>query len=124
MGVYIHNITVDCARPAQLADFWAATLGWVKEDWTDDEGAAVYDPDVRGARLLFMRVPESKAVKNRLHLDLTAQNSTMEEETERLVGLGAKIVERVNLTSGTWTGRWTIMGDPEGNEFCVAEPEH
>ena len=124
MSVYIHNITVDCARPARLADFWASTLGWVKEDWNDDEGAAVYDSDVRGARLLFMRVPESKAVKNRLHLDLTAQNSTMEEETERLVGLGAKIVERVNLTSGTWTGRWTIMGDPEGNEFCVAEPEH
>ncbi len=80
----------------------------------------MYDPDVKGARLLFMRVPESKIAKNRLHLDLQAQNSTMEEEAERLVGLGARVVERVNLTSGTWMGEWTIMEDPEGNEFCIA----
>ena len=124
MGAFIHNVEVDCASPAQLADFWAETLGWVREDWNDDEGAAVYDPGVRAARMLFMRVPESKAVKNRLHLDLQAQNSTMEEEVERLVGLGARVVERVNLTSGTWTGEWTVMEDPEGNEFCIAGSEH
>ena len=66
-----------------------------------------------------MRVPERKVIKNRLHLDLQAQNNTMEEEVERLVGLGARVVEGVNLTSGTWTGAWTVMEDPEGNEFCI-----
>ena len=69
---------------------------------------------MKGARLLFMRVPKRKVVKNRLHLDLQAQNSTMEEE--RLVGIGARVVERVNQTSGTWT----VKDDPEGNEFCIA----
>jgi len=120
MRAVIHNIAVDCANPVRLADFWAATLGWPKEEWNNDEGAAVHDPGVRGSRLLFMPVPEGKVVKNRLHLDLKVHDSTMEEEVERLVALGARVVDRVDLTSGTWTGKWTVIQDPEGNEFCIA----
>jgi predicted enzyme related to lactoylglutathione lyase len=107
-----------------LADFWAATLGWASEPRNDDEGAVAYDQGVVGARLLIMRVPEGKVVKNCLHLDLHARGATMEEEVERLVALGARVVDRLDLTSGTWTGKWTVMADPEGNEFCIAGPEH
>jgi predicted enzyme related to lactoylglutathione lyase len=69
--------------------------------------------------LAFIKVPDGKTVKNRLHLDIEPSGATMEEEVERLVGLGASRVEQFNEPYGTWT----VMADPEGNEFCVAKPE-
>lgn len=68
--------------------------------------------------MLFLPVPEDKVIKNRLHLDITPDIS-MEAEVQRLLELGASVVKRMNLTEGPWTGIWTIMADPEGNEFCV-----
>ncbi|MBN0046669.1 hypothetical protein JS756_21675 [Streptomyces actuosus] len=68
-----------------------------------------------GRRLLFQRVPEPKTVKNRLHLDLHAGRERRDAEVERLEGLGAKVLRRVQEPSGAWV----VMSDPEGNEFCV-----
>ncbi|UXX93789.1 hypothetical protein N7U49_20075 [Streptomyces sp. AD2-2] len=69
-----------------------------------------------GRRILFQRVPESKTVKNRLHLDLHPGPERREAEVERLTGLGASLLRRVSEPAGTWV----VMTDPEGNEFCVA----
>ena len=110
----IHSVTVDCASPALVATFWHAVLGGTLEldpvpeddDWASLERVA-------GPRLLFQKVPEPKSVKNRLHLDLTP-STTRAEEVERLAGLGATVV-----ADFTEFGRWTLMTDPEGNEFCV-----
>ncbi|MCX9193874.1 hypothetical protein C3Y87_21345 [Carbonactinospora thermoautotrophica] len=86
--------------------------------------AAIRDPDApvdeatgvgRGGRVLFQAVPEPKAVKNRVHLDLHVGPDRRAEEVQRLVGLGAKVLHEGNLG-----GRWTTLADPEGNEFCVA----
>ncbi|MFI1013549.1 VOC family protein [Streptomyces sp. NPDC020965] len=69
-----------------------------------------------GRRLLFQRVPEPKTVKNRLHLDLHVGAERREAEVERLVGLGATVLDRQDQPMGSWT----VMADPEGGEFCVA----
>ncbi|MFC4503706.1 MULTISPECIES: VOC family protein [Streptomyces] len=68
-----------------------------------------------GRRLLFQRVPESKTVKNRLHLDLHPGAGLRSGEVERLTGLGATALREVDEPSGAWV----VMADPEGNEFCV-----
>ncbi|MFF3488183.1 VOC family protein [Streptomyces sp. NPDC002701] len=68
-----------------------------------------------GRRLLFQRVPEPKTVKNRLHIDLHAENGKREAERMRLTGLGATVVREVKEPGG----EWIVMADPEGNEFCL-----
>ncbi|WP_326598529.1 VOC family protein [Streptomyces sp. NBC_01803] len=70
----------------------------------------------RGRRLLFQDVPESKTVKNRLHIDIHGEHGTLEELVTRLEGLGATRVEEQNQGPA---GHWWVMRDPEGNEFCV-----
>ena len=83
----------------------------------------VYSPDNTGVRVIFLPVPERKSVKNRVHLDIRSGDSTREAEVERLVQLGAKEIETKSLSTDAWSATWTIMHDPEGNEFCVsAEP--
>jgi len=69
-----------------------------------------------GRRLLFQRVPEPKAGKNRLHLDLHPGEGRRAQEVERLTGLGASVLREVKEPSG----EWVVMTDPEGNEFCVS----
>ena len=68
-----------------------------------------------GQELLFLRVPEAKTVKNRMHLCLRPL-TLRDDEVERLLGLGASVVDDRRLADGTG---WVVMGDPEGNEFCV-----
>ncbi len=110
MYSYIKNATFDCADAMVLARFWAAALGSdVDEDSTSDK-AFVEAPGWGGPSMWFNRVPEPKTAKNRLHLDLRAPLE-MEREVERLVGLGATVVQR--------SDHITVMQDPEGNEFCV-----
>ena len=108
----VHTLTVDCASPAALATFWAAVLDRPATYDTvpeDDDWAEVGD----APKLLFLKVPEPKSVKNRLHLDLTP-DTPRAEEVERLAGLGATVVADFYEH-----GRWTLMRDPAGNEFCV-----
>jgi predicted enzyme related to lactoylglutathione lyase len=109
----VFTLTIDCRDPRLVADFWCAALGYELEE-VDDEDAWLRDPSGRGWPLLFQTVPEGKSVKNRLHLDLSPP-STMREEVDRLVDAGARVVRRVD-EGGSY---WTVLTDPEGNEFCV-----
>ena len=109
----IANVTFDCAEPGRLAEFWSAATGFVIDGLADD-WAGLHDARGMGPRLLFLRVPESKTVKNRVHLDITSVDR--EAEAEKLVALGAR-----RLRTVTEEGQgWIVMADPEGNEFCMA----
>jgi hypothetical protein len=109
----VETLTIDCRDPKVVAGFWCEALGYELEG-VDEEDAWLRDPAGRGWPLLFQVVPEGKTVKNRLHLDLSPP-STMQLEVERLVGAGASVVRRVD-EGGSF---WTVLTDPEGNEFCV-----
>ena len=123
MSLSIHQIAVDCVDASLQSEFWSLALGLAKEDWGEEYGAMVYNPDNTGIRIVFLPVPERKVVKNRVHLDVRTPDNTREAEVERLTSLGAKEIETKSLSTDNWTATWTIMQDPEGNEFCVsAEP--
>ena len=122
----LRSIVVDCAGPAALARFWAQALGWqvrpygpediewlAEQELTpeSDPSVCVDPPDASLPTLWFNSVPEPKAGKVRIHLDVNVPDAG---GIGRLEGLGAHIVE-----SHPGGERWTIMEDPEGNEFCV-----
>ncbi|GAB3620850.1 VOC family protein [Glutamicibacter endophyticus] len=116
------EVAIDCMEPQKLADFWCQVLGYVVVDASDDvisigpsEGREPRDLAGPAACLLtFARVAESKVVKNRLHLDVNPVGCTQDEEVRRLQALGAR---RVDVGQGQVP--WVVLGDPEGNEFCV-----
>ncbi len=118
------QVTFDCAEPVRVARFWAETLGYTPE-YDEEQGgwAAALDPTGTGPRLYFQRVPESKVVKNRVHLDVRVGTglvgeerlAALEAECERLLPLGA---ERVQLLYDG-TNSCIVMRDVEGNEFCL-----
>ncbi|WP_406209538.1 VOC family protein [Kitasatospora sp. NBC_01560] len=102
-------ITVDCAEPQELARWWATALD---AEIVQDFGEFV----VVGAQpvaLGFQRVPEGRQGKNRVHVDFASQDRTA--EVERLVGLGATVVDEHSVPGLTWA----VLQDPAGNEFCV-----
>ncbi|MHB9759474.1 VOC family protein [Streptomyces sp. BYX5S] len=143
------KLVVDAADPHAQAEFWATALGYEIEDnaalierllgfgalseadtvtrWgrrAFRDLVAVRHPDDTvdadtgtglGRRILFQRVPEAKSGKNRLHIDVHAEPGRRAAETERLTGLGARVLDEVKAQGG----EWTVMADPEGNEFCV-----
>ncbi|MEU2667645.1 VOC family protein [Streptomyces sp. NPDC007164] len=143
------KVVIDSTDPHAQAAFWGEALGYTVEDhsvlierllgfgavpedltlvahdrraWRDLAGVRhpddPYDKDSGaglGRRLLFQRVPEPKTAKNRLHLDVHAGPERRKAEVERLLGLGATVLREVAEQSGTWT----VLTDPEGNEFCV-----
>lgn len=113
MASTIDTLTIDCADPGRVAAFWCAALGYELVE-TDEESAEIRDPSGAGWPLLFIVVPEGKSVKNRLHLDIRASGS-MADEVERLKDIGAAR-QRLVEEGGSF---WTVMLDPEGNEFCV-----
>ncbi|GAB3847752.1 VOC family protein [Dactylosporangium cerinum] len=119
MTVRIRHITVDCAKCYDLSLFWSALTGFRENP--DDPNlpehvqAAIEAPD-GSAAMLFVEVPEGKAGKNRIHLDLQPTDATRDEEVQRILGLGATIVGDFRKEDGTG---WVTMADPEGNEFCV-----
>jgi hypothetical protein len=113
VSVFISNVTFDSADPRTHAAFWSAVTGYEPIEERDDF-VALQAPDQRGVRrILFLQVPEPKTAKSRMHVDLATRNP--EAEIERLVGLGATKVE---YREGNGTS-WTVMLDPEGNEFCI-----
>jgi catechol 2,3-dioxygenase-like lactoylglutathione lyase family enzyme len=117
MQLRIQCLCVDTADPARLAAFWQAALGWRRTFEQDDE--VVLEPpggspeDSVVPDLLFLRVPEEKAGKNRLHLDLRPVDQAA--EVARLERLGAS---RADVGQGSDVS-WVVMADPDGNEFCV-----
>lgn len=116
MVLRIENVSIDSTSPAETAQFWAEVLGWRIVEDDDDEVALQPPADSplfgKVPDILFLRVPEDKAVKNRLHLDLRPDDQSA--EVARLEALGAT---RVDIGQGEVT--WVVMADPEGNEFCV-----
>jgi hypothetical protein len=113
----IQALSIDAHDPARIAGFWEAALGWRRTYEEPDE--VVLEPPA-GSRedgvvpdLLFLRVPEDKTVKNRLHLDLRPEDQAA--EVARLEGLGAR---RVSVGQGDDVS-WVVLADPDGNEFCV-----
>ncbi len=115
----IQCITIDCENPRTLADFWAAALDW-KITFEDENEVSLElldgSPEVgRIPDLLFIKNPDLKSVKNRLHLDLRPLDQ--EAEVSRLESLGAKRIE-IGQSDDIDTS-WVVMADPEGNEFCV-----
>jgi predicted enzyme related to lactoylglutathione lyase len=113
----IGSITFDCAQPYELARFWTEVVGWPihPENVPADDEVGLLPPDGH-SELLFIRVPEGKQVKNRLHLDLQPKDRTRDAEVERLVALGARRVDDRRTPDGKG---WVVLADPEGNEFCV-----
>jgi len=117
---------VDCADPSALARFWAAALDYqVLEESADmaEIGPGGRTDEAHLAELragpaiptvIFIRVPEPKRVKNRLHLDLSPIDSDRDSEVSRLEALGATLTDLAPAGSS-----WVVMTDPEGNEFCV-----
>jgi catechol 2,3-dioxygenase-like lactoylglutathione lyase family enzyme len=115
----IRNITVDSVDALKLARFWAEVLGW--HVFHDDDPEVLLAPEFPpagpGPTMLFIPVPEPRSVKNRLHVDVQPQgDTTRDQEVERLLGLGASVVEDHRKDDGTG---WVWMADPEGNDFCV-----
>ncbi|MCQ0021771.1 VOC family protein [Streptomyces somaliensis DSM 40738] len=110
MRVTVSEIVFDCADPAALARFWAGLLGGEPVD-REPDWSYVDPPGF--VRVAFQRVPEGKAVKNRLHLDL--EGGDVEAAAERAVALGA--VRAGGLVRDAY-GTFRVMRDPEGNEFC------
>ncbi|MBM3673135.1 MAG: VOC family protein [Actinobacteria bacterium] len=107
---------IDCAEPTALAPFWSAALGYVTVGSVHDY--TVLAPDGRdGPNLLLQRVPEAKAGKNRMHLDLHTPD--IEAEATRLESLGARRLGEGPLEEHGAT--WIRMADPDGNEFCVCD---
>ena len=116
------HIVLDAAQPAWLAQFWAAALGWVLSAEPDEdavEPAGFSYPDPSALPVVFVPVPEPKAGKNRLHLDLATGSAAQQAtEIERLISLGA-----TKADIGQHDVPWQVMADPEGNEFCVLDPQ-
>jgi predicted enzyme related to lactoylglutathione lyase len=117
----IRHITFDCGDPYALATFWSAVTGWPVDDESEvgDDEIGVMAPQPL-PMLLFIRVPEGKAVKNRVHLDIAPVECTRDEEVERLTGLGGHVLADHRTPEGKG---WIVMADPEGNEFCVERNE-
>jgi predicted enzyme related to lactoylglutathione lyase len=120
MDIRIQCVVVDAGDCERLARFWSQALGWrithqSANEWAIEppEGSPEVDvaPDI-----LFIKVPEAKTVKNRLHLDLRPRDQ--EAQVNRLIELGAS---RVNIGQPD-DASWVVMADPEGNEFCVLAP--
>jgi hypothetical protein len=147
------QITFDAHDPARLSAFWREALGYVHpappgvdlpegadplaawDEFLDrlgvpaekrNERSAIEDPEGRGPRLFFQKVPEGKAVKNRLHLDVRAapglsgeeRMAALEAECDRLVALGATRLRR-HEPEPPFSAGFIVLADPEGNEFCL-----
>ena len=115
MVLRMQSVSFDSRDPAATARFWEAALGWRITE--EDRDEVVLEPPVGGPGapdLVFVRVPDPKSVKNRVHLDLRPDDQ--HAEVTRLEGLGAA------RTGTSHDSTWVVMADPEGNEFCVLRP--
>jgi predicted enzyme related to lactoylglutathione lyase len=108
------NFSIDAADPRAQVAWWAQVLDDFEPDADgDDEEAGLTGPG--GRSLLFLKVPEAKVVKNRMHLCLRPVDRDRDAEVERLLSLGATLVHDLRRSDGGWA----VLADPEGNEFCV-----
>ena len=118
MAVTLHHVVVDTHDLPGLARFWAQVLSW--RILSEREREVVIGPDEDApVGMCFMPVTDEKTVKNRLHLDLTTGVGERDAEIERILALGARRVD----VGQTGAESWTVLADPEGNEFCVVRPK-
>ncbi len=136
------SVTMDAADPFALGEFWAMALGYVREPppapyqtWDEaltgwglpperwNDANAIVDPDGIGPRIFIQKVPEPKVAKNRVHLDVRVSASredkdlaALQARADQLVAAGAT---QLKVFDEPFTGRWIVMQDPEGNEFCI-----
>ena len=143
-SAFTFQVVIDCQDPHLLAHWWAETLHWVVEPQDEAfirsmidqgratdadtreyrgrlvwrEGAAIHpdaEPSPERARIYFQMVPETKTVKNRVHLDIRVGGDGVEAVRDQLVSRGARVL----YTGQQGPHTWLTMADPEGNEFCV-----
>ena len=127
MSLRWYSVVVDCHDVAAQARWWAQTLDYVIVFEDDDEAAIIprwaqvepiEDADTFRSQpqgMVFVPVPEGKTVKNRLHIDLAPHSS--EDRDAEIAALLERGATRVDVGQGDST--WTVLADPEGNEFCV-----
>jgi Glyoxalase-like domain len=118
---FVSHTTIDCTNAYELSEWWKQLLGYV--DLADDpnlpghEECMIQRPD-GGHQVLFIEVPDTKQVKNRLHFDLRPAERTRDEEVEWALSIGATQIADHRDEHGSGTG-WVTLADPEGNEFCI-----
>ncbi|MFF5176206.1 VOC family protein [Micromonospora sp. NPDC000089] len=113
----IASVVVDCADPRAMAEFWGRATDWTVHKVTDDN-AVLRSAQGVGPYLQFLRVPDAKTGWNRVHLDVRPYpDDDLAAEAARLRGLGA-----TDADLGGVEVPWTVLRDPEGNEFCVLTP--
>ncbi|MPY30982.1 VOC family protein [Streptomyces adustus] len=118
MPLSLHHIVIDTHDLPSLARFWAEVLNW--RILSEREREVVIGPEETGpVGICFMPVTDRKVVKNRLHLDLTSAAEDREAEIERILALGARRMD----VGQRGDESWTVLADPEGNEFCVVRPK-
>jgi predicted enzyme related to lactoylglutathione lyase len=118
MPIRLHHIVIDTRDLPGLARFWTQALGW--RILSEREREIVIGSDENApVGICLMPVSDPKTVKNRVHIDLTSGAEDREREIERLISLGAR---RVDIGQ-TGQESWTVLADPEGNEFCVVRPK-
>ena len=118
MAVSLHHIVIDARDLPALARFWAQVLDWRILSEREREIVIGVD-DNASVGICFMPVIDKKTVKNRVHLDLAPGPDEQDAEIERILALGAR---RADIGQ-TGAESWTVLADPEGNEFCVLSPK-
>lgn len=115
MASQIAQIVIDAVQPRVVAEFWCAVLGWKVLD--NEDGVLCLGPeDGSWPGIDVCPVPDGKSKeKNRLHIDLRADGVDTQSELDRLLALGAR---RTDVGQGPDVS-WTVLADPEGNEFCL-----
>ena len=119
---HLRDLCIDCTDQHRVARFWADVLGYMvrpPDPGEPPDASVALDPPAGGLRIWCNKVPEPKVVKNRVHIDI---NLLDREGIQRLEGLGARVLREIRdeRDGSLW---WTIMADPEGNEFCAFLPK-
>jgi predicted enzyme related to lactoylglutathione lyase len=113
----IHEITFDARDPHALAAFWGALLEReIRPGDMPQDDSVLVRPTMGQPGLLFLRVPERKTAKNRIHFDLWPTSAGRDQQIQRAIELGAPVLADMRREDGTG---WVVFADPEGNEFCI-----
>jgi predicted enzyme related to lactoylglutathione lyase len=114
----LNHVTFACDEPQRVAEFWAELLSYEAEDRGHSWAAS--DPAHDGVGLFFNRMAKSPTIELPIHLDINVPDR--EAELQRLLGMGARLVETKTHSIGDLSEEWTVMRDPEGNGFCIQSP--
>jgi predicted enzyme related to lactoylglutathione lyase len=113
------TVVLDCSDLGRAGKFWASVLGYVPDGEPEGNYLSLIPSDGIGVEVMLQRVPEAKLAKNRVHLDLRTRD--LDGEVARVRALGATQLTPEPILEYGWT--WHILGDPDGNEFCVLQPD-